>query len=491
MSASPHDEHSSSSFPRISASPAAVIQAGATPPIDSHERTTSRVDVNPSRRIDSAFSEAPPLVAPAGANGTSTRTHSTGTSDRPTINAALADGNDDANDEGIELEPVVSASDASAHGRARGRRSASDARTSSETDVNDAPKRSSTPGYGRAMTTVSSSATLCHLSDDEGEYFGRHKTKDSVDHTPTPFATIPEGEGTAGSPPASSSPPVQPPQPSGSRVTAAPTSNAPPPIPAPDVVAYFDPASAGGGGPLARITTQQRERAEAEARERAERAHREAMGLPITPVGEGFTGGGILNRFRSGSVGSMTSKRRARFVTPLLHHEEETHSRTSVGFRPTLTPSISASTLAGTPGPDSGKDLVWNEGGSESQVQREEYVYPDGGYGWVVVVCCMTLAGVCLGQGMNYGAYQSVSVDDGSFRAIPDPQYYSRVAFPEASSAYISVVGTINAFVSGFGQTLKFAADDSASMQRHSSSAGWATDSDTSVSCIYRLSWHG
>lgn len=259
------------------------------------------------------------------------------------------------------------------------------------------------------MTTVSSSATLCHLSDDEGEYFGRHKTKDSVDHTPTPFATIPEGEGVASVSPPVSSAPVSTPQPSGSRLPTTSNSSPAPPIPAPDVVAYFDPASAGGGGPLARITTQQRERAEAEARERAERAHREALGLPITPVGEGSTGGGILNRFRSGSVTSMTSKRRARFVTPLLHHEEETQSRSSVGFRPTLTPSVSANTLAGTPGPEGGKDVAWSEGDPEREVRQEEYVYPDGGYGWVVVICCMTLAGVCLGQGMNYGAYQTVS----------------------------------------------------------------------------------
>lgn len=32
-----------------------------------------------------------------------------------------------------------------------------------------------------------------------------------------------------------------------------------------------------------------------------------------------------------------------------------------------------------------------------AQAEEEEYVYPDGGYGWVVLVCCTTLAGMAMG----------------------------------------------------------------------------------------------
>lgn len=262
----------------------------------------------------------------------------------------------------------------------------------------------------RALTTVSSSATLCHLSDDEDDHFGRRKTKESLDLP----ATINEA-----------APP--PPPPPFARKTIAPP-DVPPPIPAPDAIAYFDPASAGGGGPLRRITTQQRERAEAEARDRAERAHREALGLPTTPVSEGYSAGGILNRLRSGS---NASRRKPRFVTPLLQHEEETASRTSGGFRPTLTPTWSANALSDTGSVKSSRDI--SPAVEEGSPAVNQYVYPDGGYGWVVVICCMTLAGASMGQGMNYGAYQS---------------YYTKVAFPGASSAYIGVAGTMNAFVS-------------------------------------------
>mgnify|MGYP007001967065 CR=1 FL=1 len=48
---------------------------------------------------------------------------------------------------------------------------------------------------------------------------------------------------------------------------------------------------------------------------------------------------------------------------------------------------------------------------------------------------------------MNYGAYQSVSGPSHYVDAHCD-QYYTKTAFPEASSAYIGIVGTINAFVS-------------------------------------------
>lgn len=40
----------------------------------------------------------------------------------------------------------------------------------------------------------------------------------------------------------------------------------------------------------------------------------------------------------------------------------------------------------------------------------EEHIYPDGGYGWVVVGCCTTLCALTNGWGMIYGVFQEVSV---------------------------------------------------------------------------------
>jgi hypothetical protein len=148
----------------------------------------------------------------------------------------------------------------------------------------------------------------------------------------------------------------------------------------PDIVSFFDPASAGGGGPLKRITTQQRERAEAEARERAER---EAQGLPPD--------GGILHRFRSGSTSSRRAK--PRFVTPLTVDEE--HPTTLPKFRPSLSPTLSSKTLAQTLGKEEANAAPVAD--EESQQVTVDNEYPDGGYGWVVLICCVTWAGTTMG----------------------------------------------------------------------------------------------
>jgi len=125
------------------------------------------------------------------------------------------------------------------------------------------------------------------------------------------------------------------------------------PVHGPDIIAFFDPASAGGGGPLKRITTQQRERAEAEARERAILDHRES-GLPDSPVAP---------------MGPATRRKhnphKPHFLVPLIHEHP-----------PTLSPSW-----------DTLKDVE----------QEDEYHYPDGGYGWVVVLCCMALSACTMG----------------------------------------------------------------------------------------------
>lgn len=176
----------------------------------------------------------------------------------------------------------------------------------------------------------------------------------------------------------------------------APAANGPHVHP-PDVVSFFDPASVGGGGPLKRITTQQRERAEQEARERAARI---AAGLPPEE--------GLLSRFRSGSLSRRPPRPSAIVPLKLDEHEEHHHE----GF----SPSASQKTLALadtpglTPGDEKGLDLsVGQAGKPDDTAEPEPHVYPDGGYGWVVVCCCATLAGLTMGWGMNWGVFQTVS----------------------------------------------------------------------------------
>lgn len=215
------------------------------------------------------------------------------------------------------------------------------------------------PGrQSRALTTVSSTATLCHLSEDEDGYLAPHKTRDSTMYPPTIMEQ-----------PVSTNNLDQ--RPALRRVS-------PPPIPSPDVIAYLDPASAGGGGPLKRITTQQRERAEAEARDRAMRTHQEAAGLSTSPHSRGGAlPGTILGRLWPKSPGH--SKQIA--LTP--HVDEERYATR----RAVVSPDWSTRTL------------IEDETSSskESEQRIPEYSYPDGGYGWVVVICCMALAGCCMG----------------------------------------------------------------------------------------------
>ncbi|GFZ44734.1 hypothetical protein JCM24511_02459 [Saitozyma sp. JCM 24511] len=271
-------------------------------------------------------------------------------------------------------------------------------------------QRDSSHGPG-ALTTVSSSATLVHLVES-------HDMED-ISHQPTIFE--------APAPPPSAPNPNPAPPTTGPRGGAA-AIDRPPPVHPPDIIAFFDPASAGGGGPLKRITTQQRERAEAEARERAER---EAQGLPPD--------GGILHRFRSGSTSSRRAK--PRFVTPLTVDEE--HPATLPKFRPNLSPTLSSKTLAQTPGKEEGefnlagseeKDKEANAApvvDEESQQVTLDNEYPDGGYGWVVLICCLTWAGTTMGWGMNYGVFQ---------------QYYLEYVWPDTNTAYLSIVGSSCAF---------------------------------------------
>lgn len=138
----------------------------------------------------------------------------------------------------------------------------------------------------------------------------------------------------------------------------------PPPIPCIDALSYFDPASVGGAGPLTRITTQQRERVEAEARERAGQAHCGVI------ANADSTSHSLLRR-----LGLLERD----FTLP--QHKEESQSKHS--FQNMTTPSLSS-------------DFEKYQA-QACEPSPNQYTYPDGGYGWVVVVCCMALAGCCMG----------------------------------------------------------------------------------------------
>lgn len=173
-----------------------------------------------------------------------------------------------------------------------------------------------------------------------------------------------------------------------------PGAEKPPPIFPPDVISVFDPASAGGGGPLTRITTQRSIRQENEARERAAR---EAQGLPAEE--------GIIGRLRS-----IRKKPHFAIDPHHEHHEEDEHEHEHQhGFARHVLGS-NWSTRSGKSG-KSGKmsqdspvdEKAFDVDGEQGAVTATEgddaeYVYPDGGYGWVVVICCMTLSALTMGS---------------------------------------------------------------------------------------------
>jgi hypothetical protein len=228
-----------------------------------------------------------------------------------------------------------------------------------------------------SIMNASSTATLCHLDDMIPEENRAHASSSRL-------TVVEEGSAIPGryvirSP-----------------VSAATEQAEPvPPPPPPDIVAVMDPASIGGGGPLKRITTQQRERQEAEARERAEReAHRGA-----STNGETTQRSGVLSRF----LPISTSKRRQlKLSTPtsLVHHshpedpDEHKHLPGSalLKHRPS-----SLSVHHDTPTTEKVLDLEQGLPSTELQPDNtlppiEEHVYPDGGYGWVVLGACVTLS---------------------------------------------------------------------------------------------------
>ncbi|CAK9780167.1 unnamed protein product [Cutaneotrichosporon oleaginosum] len=158
------------------------------------------------------------------------------------------------------------------------------------------------------------------------------------------------------------------------------------PSPAPpstaDVVSVFDPAAVGGGGPLVRIATAHSQRELARERSRSATGHKPtpfALSRPaIEPVFDDDEHS--VARRRSASVGDASAR----------DPEKDTPEPT------------------------------------------EPYIYPDGGYGWVVVGCCMTLCALTNGWGMSYGVFQ---------------EYYAKNTFPGAPTAVLSLAGTTQGFM--------------------------------------------
>ncbi|WWC71153.1 uncharacterized protein I206_105106 [Kwoniella pini CBS 10737] len=61
----------------------------------------------------------------------------------------------------------------------------------------------------------------------------------------------------------------------------------------------------------------------------------------------------------------------------------------------------------------------------------EDFIYPEGGYGWVVVGCCMTWAALTMGWGVSWGVYQA---------------YYAEYTFSNQSSNLSLIGGLFSLF---------------------------------------------
>ncbi|WVQ72307.1 hypothetical protein IAR50_001857 [Cryptococcus sp. DSM 104548] len=260
----------------------------------------------------------------------------------------------------------------------------------------------------RQGVALSSSATLCQLGEHE-----------KADQEYPPESAL------------SDSPDVSPKQSLSQLPTSHPSTNhrlpqrapQPPPVPPIGVVSVFDPASLGGGGPLKRIETQRSERY---AEEEREREAREAAG----ETGKG----GLLRRW------STVSRRRPVVVLPSHPHRHSEDDSSPVegekSARP-LSTTFSYKTPVVTPSAgEQSKDYGFpSDNGTMSQAaeeEAEEHVYPDGGYGWVVLGACCCLSGCVLGWGMSYGVFQ---------------EFYLSEVYMDADTSVLSLAGTLCAFM--------------------------------------------
>ncbi|OCF43102.1 hypothetical protein I317_03071 [Kwoniella heveanensis CBS 569] len=161
-----------------------------------------------------------------------------------------------------------------------------------------------------------------------------------------------------------------------------------------DVVSVLDPASAGGGGPLARIETARserqaqltRSRSQSQSQSQAQTSSIAQLKKKDTQKDDGLDGGDAEK--------GDTYKRDA----VLEEHENEHEHEHEVDEE-------------------------------AAAVAVEEHVYPDGGYGWVVLICCLTLAASTM------GVFQ---------------EHYANVIFPDEKTSVLGLGGSLCAFFMNF-----------------------------------------
>ncbi|WVF66656.1 hypothetical protein IAT40_001397 [Kwoniella sp. CBS 6097] len=181
-----------------------------------------------------------------------------------------------------------------------------------------------------------------------------------------------------------------------------------------DVVSVLDPASAGGGGPLTRIETARSERQAQQAQLAQSQSHSQSQSQTqgqgqgqIQPVGQG--------RKRN----EADEEKGIAFLEEHEHEHEHEHGHGHEHEHQ-----------------HEHDDKDEHEGHGQDGVEAvEEHVYPDGGYGWVVLICCSTLAASTMGYNMNYSVFQ---------------EHYANVIFPNEKTSVLGLGGSLCAFFMNF-----------------------------------------
>lgn len=152
-------------------------------------------------------------------------------------------------------------------------------------------------------------------------------------------------------------------------------------VPPPDIVSVFDPASVGGGGPLVRIATQRSQRSL--ARSRSHRGSAASTQRPVVP------------------------STAADPHSPVFEDDHDSEHASPIDEKKDLG-GIGGAGEEGVGG-DEEENCQKCIDAAEEEMEAAAHIYPDGGYGWVVVLCCTTLCALTNGWGMNYGVFQQVS----------------------------------------------------------------------------------
>lgn len=230
--------------------------------------------------------------------------------------------------------------------------------------------------------------------------------------------------------------------------------------PPPDVVAVFDPASVGGGGPLVRIASQHSQRSLARRRSR----------------------GGSAVSARRPAVKPLSGAAGGEPHSPVFEDDDDEKDAAVMAV------DVKAGVVAfgGDNGDDDPEKCATCLDVAEEEEEAVAHAYPDGGYGWVVVLCCTTMCALTNGWGMNYGVFQQVTR---GARAWLTAQYYTQNVFPDANTAVVSLAGTTQGFVGPCSGALS--ADGSSSRASRSSAAGSETTSGSSGCCTSPPSFAG